>query len=229
MLAMVVGVVITTAILAVDLPAAGDGPQVIAGPRADVLGQVEVRERQAYSLDGRTTRFSDAAPGLTTADSALNAAPRGGVDSDSTSARTLGEEALEQLGYDWSARLPGWEVSFEGAKEGFRGLTFSGARRIDIYVRQSDSAADLARVLAHEIGHAVDVTHNNDSRRRLWRDARDIPDYVPWWPESGGADFESGAGDFAECFATWLVQSESLSQIAGACTETHLELIELMA
>ena len=49
-----------------------------------------------------------------------------------------------------------------------------------------------------------------------------------WWPGSGAVDFATGAGDFAECFATWLVGSTSLSQVAGPCTDEDLATVRRM-
>ena len=133
-----------------------------------------------------------------------------------------GQEALGLIWYDWQGRLSGWTVEFHPERSGLRGLTFTAERRIEIYVRAGDSTWDIARILAHEIGHAVDVSLNNASERDAWLAQRGIS--VPWWPGSGTSDFNSGAGDFAECFATWVVGSSSLS-IGGACSQADLDLL----
>ncbi|MGI9622576.1 MAG: hypothetical protein ACR2PK_07045 [Acidimicrobiales bacterium] len=226
---LLTGAFVLIAILAIDAPRTGSLPTLAAAEEPDVLGKVEVRERQADPLDGRTTRFPDAAPGLTHVDSAETAAPRSGYDVDPPSSGELGEAALALVSYDWARRLPGWTIRFEDADRDVRGLTFSRERLIEIYVRPTDSAADLARVVAHELGHAVDVTHNTDAQRQLWRNSRDLDASIPWWPQSAAVDFATGAGDFAECFASWLVSSESLSQVGGECSDEDLLLVASLA
>jgi len=85
-------------------------------------------------------------------------------------------------------------------------------------------------VIAHEIGHAVDVSLNSGDDRRKWLDARGIPD-APWWPGEGGVnDFKSGAGDFAEGFAAWQVGTGSYrSKLGSAPNSAQLELIAQLA
>lgn len=138
-------------------------------------------------------------------------------------ATARGQEALASIGYDWGGRLPGWTIAFVAQETGARGLTFTSEKRIEIYVRSGDSTWQIARVIAHELGHAVDLTHNSVGDRETWRTQRDIAD-LPWWPTSGGSDFASGAGDFAECFATWQVGAASLST-AGPCSQADLDLL----
>lgn len=135
-----------------------------------------------------------------------------------------GQEALGYLSYDWQGRLGGWRIDFLPARSGYRGLTFTAESRIEIYVRDGDDAWTIARVIAHELGHAVDVMLNDAGDRSAWLNARGIPGAL-WWPGSGVSDFGSGAGDFAECFATWQVGSGSLSTLAGGCTADQLNLM----
>ncbi len=129
------------------------------------------------------------------------------------------------ISYPWLDRLPGWRIEFLTDGNGVRGLTYSVERRIEVFVRPDDTAWDVARVVAHELGHAVDLTYNDTGVRQRWREQRAIPDDAPWWPGSGAADFATGAGDFAECFATWQVGSASLSTVAGACNDEDLALV----
>ncbi len=124
----------------------------------------------------------------------------------STRPRT-GEEArgrriLGRLSYDWQARLPGWRIEFTGARSGYYGLTYPRERLIRIHVRSGQTDAHLAHVVAHEIGHAVDVMLNSTADRNRWRSARGLGS-ARWWPGAGVADFSTGAGDFAEVFAVW--------------------------
>ena len=141
----------------------------------------------------------------------------------------IGAEALTLIPYDWEDRLPGWRISFSDDRDDVRGLTYSAERRIEVYVRDGDTAFDVARVIAHELGHAVDLAHGSSSTRQAWRAQRSIDDDTPWWPGSGAADFATGAGDFAECFASWLVGSRSLSQVAGPCTSEDLATVAALS
>lgn len=140
-----------------------------------------------------------------------------------------GAEALALIAFDWELFLPGWTISFEPPREGLRGLTYTSDARIEVLVRDGETPWEIARVVAHELGHAIDLARNEVVDRRLWRAARGIDPDIPWWPQSGVADFASGAGDFAECAATWMVGSATLSQLAGDCTADQLELVATMA
>lgn len=136
-----------------------------------------------------------------------------------------GMEGLVALSYPWSERLRGWVIMFLPERAGLRRLTLAAPRRIEIYVRSGDAAWDIGRVLAHEIGHAVDLVHNDFEDRERWRSEREIALGTPWWPESNQSDFATGAGDFAECFASWQVSSASLSTVGSQCSETDLLLV----
>src|SRR4051794_10826716 len=83
-----------------------------------------------------------------------------GGSSGSTSPRHLevGRRALERIGYPWEERLAGWTVTFVPGRAGLLGGTWTYERRIEIYVRANQSVEDVAFTLAHEMGHAVDVT-----------------------------------------------------------------------
>ncbi len=98
-------------------------------------------------------------------------------------------------------------------------------KRIEVYVRVEQSDRLLAHVIAHEIGHAVDVTLNDGPERRLWQDARNIAS-SPWWPGDGATDFRTGAGDFAESFAAWQVGTEDFrSELGGPPNAEQLNLL----
>lgn len=105
---------------------------------------------------------------------------------------------------DWESALPGWTVSFERARQGYKGITYPSRRRIEIYVRRDQSITELAHVLAHELGHAIDVTYFTDAERAAFNVLRGRHPGSPWWVRPGGNDFASGSGDWAECFA-WMV------------------------
>lgn len=220
---------------------ADPGPQ--PGPvDSQVLGQIEVRGWESASSAGRSTNAADPTPGLLTVEPTATAEPTPTAAlvplQDATAVSRVASEraapgmefeALEMIAYDWERRLPGWRISFLDAREDVRGLTYSVERRIEVFVRDGDTAWDVARVVAHELGHAVDLTHGNESTRTAWRAQRGLADATPWWPGSGTADFATGAGDFAECFATWQVGSTSLSQVAGPCTEADVATVEALS
>ena len=96
-----------------------------------------------------------------------------------------------------------------------------------MFVRDTDTPRSLVGILAHEIGHAIDVTHLTDADRDTWRDARNLGS-PQWWPDAYASDFESGAGDFAESFAYWAVGDPSSSQLAGTPTAQQLTVLDDM-
>ena len=138
-----------------------------------------------------------------------------------------GAAALARISYPWQSKLPGWTIEFNASRSGVLGYTFTTEKRIEVYVRDSMSEGLLAHVVAHEIGHAVDVSRNSGSERRSWLEARGVPD-AQWWPGEGGvSDFKSGAGDFAEGFAAWQVGTGSYRSKLGSAPNS--EQLELMA
>lgn len=120
----------------------------------------------------------------------------------STPAEVQGFEALEQIDFPWRDRLSGWTIEFHPERSGYFGLTNVTDKRIDIYVREGQSPELLTHVIAHELGHAFDVTYNDADDRDRWKAARQIED-ASWWPDNAASDFATGAGDFAESFAYW--------------------------
>ena len=137
----------------------------------------------------------------------------------------VGAAALALLPLDPAVRLPDWELTFLPGRDGVRALTFPRDRRIEVYVRETDTPEALVRVLAHELGHAVDVADNDAADRARWRAARGAGPEVPWWPDGTTYDFDTLAGDFAEAYATWLVGSESVSRVGGPFTPEQLALV----
>lgn len=120
----------------------------------------------------------------------------------STRAARAGDELLRELQIDLDRLLPGWTLDVLGPRTGFRGLTFPFEHRIEVYVQGDEPHDKLLHIVAHEIGHAVDVTYLTADERTMFQHARGTAD-LAWWVEAGGSDFASGAGDWAECYA-WM-------------------------
>lgn len=154
---------------------------------------------------------------------------RGAVNFDGVRAESLGPLALAAIDYPWGSQLRGWTITFVDGEGHVAGYTWSQESRIEVFVRPGDDVAAVTRVLAHELGHAVDVSLNDADERNRWLAQRGA-EAVNWWPTSGAADFETGAGDFAEVFAAWQVgDSDFRSRVARTPTPEDLALLEQLA
>ncbi len=111
------------------------------------------------------------------------------------------EAALALVAYDWRNLLPGWTIEISSGRTGLMGLTRTAERQIEIYVRPSMSTDALAHVVAHEIGHAVDLTYLDAESRGAFQMLRGRAAASRWWAADGANDFATGAGDWAESFA----------------------------
>ncbi len=174
------------------------------------------------TLDALTPAASDDAPTV----AAL--VERGDtVSYESPAIAELVTPMVEGFPYEWETNLPEWTIEFVAGDDRIAGYTWSREHRIEIFVRSDSTAASLERVLAHEIGHAIDVSLNDTGERERWQSVRGIED-DPWWPDSGAADFETGAGDFAESFAYLLSGDEDdfKARLAAPPDETALALLE---
>ena len=173
-------------------------------------------------VDGTSYRLSDVGP---SEGNRLRHYPTRGDDD----LAERGAAALAEISYPWRQLLPEWEIQFLSGEVGAYGYTLTRENRIDIYVREDQSHELLAHVVAHEIGHAVDVTLNDSDDRARWQAMRDI-EGEPWWPDNRAADFATGAGDFAESFAAWQVGPDSFrSQLGEAPNEAELALLAELA
>ncbi|MEZ5371996.1 MAG: hypothetical protein R2704_04565 [Microthrixaceae bacterium] len=114
-----------------------------------------------------------------------------------------GGALLGSLGIDVASLIPGWSLRFLGADPGYRGSTFPGERRIEIYVRDDLTDLEVSHTIAHEVAHAIDVDRLDEAGRARWLRARGLVG-LSWWAPSGVSDYGVGSGDFAESVA-WVI------------------------
>lgn len=134
-----------------------------------------------------------------------------------------GEAALARINFD-PAQV-GYTVQFLPARPGYYGMTYPNERRIDIWVRPAQPFELLLHVLAHELGHAVDLTWNDDARRGEYLQIRGLGSRN-WFTCDGCTDFSTPAGDFAEVFAYWAVGGTDFkSTLAPAPSPEQLDQI----
>lgn len=112
------------------------------------------------------------------------------------------ETALNLIQIPWQKL--GYEIVFMPPRPGFRAMTFPSKHRIEIYARPQDDLDLLAYDIAHEIGHAIDLTYNTAQSRRRWMEARGIDPATTWFGCDRCSDYNTPAGDFAETFARLL-------------------------
>jgi hypothetical protein len=126
-----------------------------------------------------------------------------------------GVEVLAGLHYPW--RDLGFSIVFLPPRRGALGAAFQEERRIEIYVRPEQGRLELAHVIAHEIGHAVDYTYGTPARRAEWMRLRGLDPGWAWAACPGCPDYATPSGDFAEVFAYWLAgpQSGFKGRLAG--------------
>lgn len=172
--------------------------------------------------------FDSAASESASFDSASSESALGVTDARSAVARdpaSVGAAAWTLVDFPADTILSDWSVVFAGPRDGYRGNTNTVTRTITVYVRATDTPADVASVLAHELGHAFDVMYLDGPSRAAWQELRGLDG--PWWPESGAADFHVGAGDFAEAFARVVADSPS-NAAAGDFDAAEIAFVRLM-
>lgn len=132
--------------------------------------------------------------------------------------------AVDLVDYPWEQT--GYTIRFAGPVPGRLGLTQRASKTITIYARAGQSSAELARIVAHEVGHAVDIEHLTPAERDRYRQVRGIPADVAWYPCDSCRDEATVAGDFAEVFAWWLFgPGVFASDVAPPPTPAQLEAL----
>jgi hypothetical protein len=119
-----------------------------------------------------------------------------------TAAAFRPESALDLIQIPWHEL--GYEIVFMAPRPGFRAMTLPAQHRIEVYARPEDDLDMLAYDIAHELGHAYDVTHNTAETRKRWMQLRGINPNTPWFGCDRCSDYNTPAGDFAETFALLL-------------------------
>ena len=142
-------------------------------------------------------------------------------------AQAVGQAALARI--DYPIDKLGWTISFQSGRSGYLGLAIGEKRRIEIYVRSTHGVDDVAHTLAHELGHAVDLTYGSAYRRREYRRLRGMSPAAKWFGCDACSDYATPAGDFAEVFEYWLLGGgDYRSQITGPPDGTTLESLSLL-
>ena len=112
------------------------------------------------------------------------------------------QAALALIPFPWQQLK--YDIVFLQPRVGIRAMTFPMGHRIEIYARPQDDIHLLAYDIAHELGHAMDMTYNTNETRRKWMELRGIDPVTPWFGCDKCSDYSTPAGDFAETFALLL-------------------------
>ena len=112
------------------------------------------------------------------------------------------ESALDLIHVPWQQL--GYEIIFMAPRAGFRAMTIPAKHRIEIYARPEDDLELLAYDIAHELGHAIDLTYNTAETRMEWMRLRGIDPATTWFGCDRCSDYNTPSGDFAETFALLL-------------------------
>ena len=113
------------------------------------------------------------------------------------------QAALAMITVPWE-RL-NYSLVFMAPRRGYRAMTIPNQRRIEIYLRPNDPPRLVAYDIAHELGHAIDLTFNTKASRQKWMAIRGIDPSMVWFGCDACSDFKTPAGDFAESFAYLLL------------------------
>lgn len=139
----------------------------------------------------------------------------------------LGQNAECLFSKDWKVALNDWNVRYSSSNKEYRGVTDLSRKQITINVNESDSPADVASYLVHQICHAMDLEYFNELIRNDWSDMRQISQ--PWWPNKKYDYYSLGSSDIAEALVSLWVGAPSKS-LHGGFTEENLDYLNnLMA
>ncbi len=139
-------------------------------------------------------------------------------------AESVGQAALATI--DYPIETLGWDIRFLPGRTGYLGLAIGPKRRIEIYVRSTHSVTDVAHTLAHEVGHAVDLTYGTKYRHDEYLRMRGFSPDADWFGCDECTDYATPAGDFAEVFEYWLLGGgDYRSQLGAAPDSVRLEQI----
>ncbi len=125
----------------------------------------------------------------------------------------------------------GTTLAFQGSHPSYLGLFESGKNVVNVYVRDGESLQTLTYVLAHELGHSIDVNTMSWDQRAQWAADRGF-NVNAWWPsQSGASDWRSGAEDFAESFAACTAKTGLSfdSKLGGYPTAAECQLVFTLA
>ena len=115
-------------------------------------------------------------------------------------ARAAGRAALSLV--DVAPEELSYKLVFATGRRQLRGMTDTGVHRITVFVRPGDAPHVIAHDIAHEMGHAYDARFMDGAARQKYLERRGRPT-ASWWPSDDLADdYATGAGDFAEVFAS---------------------------
>ncbi len=192
------------------------GTQVTAVVTQASTTQASTTQVQAVAATGQPTAPLRTAPAVASAD--LAEVPAG--DTVALSERAQAVEAA--IGWDFRSALPAWRVVHADTHPNWRGVTNTIERTVTLFDRPATSIDEAAAVLAHELGHAVDIDMLDDADRRTWLELRSID--TGWWAGEAQADFDVGAGDFAEAVAAYLLDSPTRSP-HGDYTDEQLAFV----
>ncbi len=190
---------------AIAVVAAAASPIVISGvseSSAKSAAKPAARSQQHEAGAGSAATFTQSATaptGPTNKRAALGDACDG---STGWQARRV-EHALSLLSYPW--RKLGYTVGSAPAKDGVLATISTGRHQITAYVRScsQETAQQLAGVLAHQMGVAVDDVHGNSTLHSTYLRIRGLPAGTPWFPCATCDPTRSGVWDYAESFVTW--------------------------
>ena len=134
-------------------------------------------------------------------------------------------EALALISFPWQQLH--YNIVFLAPKDGVRAMIFPADRRIEVYARPSDDSRLLAYDIAHELGHAIDITFNTAKpASNGWQPGASIR-HTPWFGCNRCSDFKTPAGDFAETFAFLLLGPGNFSgRIASAPTAEQIPILK---